>query len=125
MMTVLAILGVVSGLVFPQLGRASRRAQLWRDRSVMVSDLRRARAQAARTGHSVKLEIAADGSGYESAGKRIRSFEGEHLYGDPDAVVFFPDGSSGGAQWVLAGRTGHLAAIVEPGLGSVTAKAAS
>jgi type II secretory pathway pseudopilin PulG len=121
MMAVLAILGMVSALVFPQLGRAAQRAQLWRDRSLMIADLRRARAAAARTGHSVKLEIVADGGGYESAGRRVRSFVGERIVGEPPAVAFFPDGSSDGADWVLGGRTGRLAAVVEPGSGSVTA----
>jgi prepilin-type N-terminal cleavage/methylation domain-containing protein len=119
MMAALAIVGVVSMLVFPELGRASRRAELSRDRSLMVADLRRARADAARTGHSVKLEIVTDGTGYESAGWRIRSFQDERLSGDPQAVAFFPDGSSNGADWILAGRTGRLAASVEPGTGLV------
>lgn len=120
MMAALAIVGLVSALVFPQLGRASHRAQLARDRSLMVADLRRARAEAARAGRSVKLEIVAGGTGYESAGRRIRSFQDERLSGEPEDVVFFPDGSSNGADWVLAGRTGRLAASVEPGTGSVT-----
>jgi prepilin-type N-terminal cleavage/methylation domain-containing protein len=119
MMTALAIVGLVSALVFPQLGQASRRAQLARDRSVMVADLRRARADAARTGHSIKLEIADDGTGYDLAGRRIRTFQDERLSGEPPAVAFFPDGSSGGADWILTGRTGRLAAIVEPGAGLV------
>lgn len=120
MMAALAIVGVVSALVFPELGRAARRAQLSRDRAIMVADLRRARAEAARTGHSVKLEIVADGTGYESAGRRIRSFQDERLSGEPQAVAFFPDGSSNGADWVLVGRTGRLTAAVEPGVGFVT-----
>jgi prepilin-type N-terminal cleavage/methylation domain-containing protein len=120
MMAALAIVGVVSALVFPQLGRAARRAQLSRDRAIMVADLRGARAEAARTGRSVKLEIASDGTGYEKGGRRIRDFAGERLFGEPEAVVFFPDGSSDGADWILAGRTGRLAAAVEPGVGSVT-----
>lgn len=119
MMAALAVVGLISMLVFPELGRAAQRAQLSRDRSVMVADLRRARADAARMGHSVKLEIASDGTGYESAGRRIRSFRDERLSGDPPTVAFFPDGSSNGADWILAGRTGRLAAIVEPGTGSV------
>ncbi|HEY2050864.1 MAG TPA: hypothetical protein VGH03_16110 [Caulobacteraceae bacterium] len=85
----------------------------------MVADLRRARAEAARTGHSVKVEISADGTGYDAAGQRIRTFRDEHLSGEPPAVAFFPDGSSDGADWVLTGPTGRLAAIVEPGVGLV------
>jgi type II secretory pathway pseudopilin PulG len=118
-MTALAIVGLVSALVFPQLGRASRRAQLSRDRSVMVADLRRARAEAARAGHSVTLEITADGTGYDSDGQRVRTFQDERVSGEPAAVAFFADGSSAGADWILTGRTGRLAAVVEPGAGLV------
>jgi prepilin-type N-terminal cleavage/methylation domain-containing protein len=125
MLAVVAILGLVTMLIFPQLDRATRRAQLWRDRAVMLADLRGARAQAARGGRSVSFEISADGRGYESGGRRIRTFEGERLDGEPSAVAFFPDGSSNGARWVLAAPVGRLAVIVEPETGLVRDPGAS
>ena len=123
MLTVLAIVGVVSALVFPQLGRASRRAQLYRDRSVLLADLRRARADAARGGHSVTVEILAGGEAYQPGRGPVRRLEHERLSGEPESIAFFPDGSARGAEWVLTGPTGSLAAFVEPGVGSVTGSA--
>jgi general secretion pathway protein H len=121
MLVVVAILGAITVLTWPQLAGVSRRAALSRDRGILISDLRWARAQAARTGRSVSLQISPDARGYDMADVQLRRFARERLDGAPGVLTFLPDGSSEGGRWRLVGDGGSLAAVVEPGVGLVIA----
>jgi general secretion pathway protein H len=120
MLVVIGILGLISGLVFPSLQGPLQRAQLQSARSELVTNLRMARAGAVRQGHSVAVDISADGRGYGWGQTSVVLPAGLRALSDERAVRFFGDGSSTGGELEIVGRGQSLRVVIDPVTGVVS-----
>jgi general secretion pathway protein H len=114
----LAIFGLISGLVFPDVAQGVVGAAFEQAASGLRADLVMARAQALRTGEPVEVVVDADGRGYGwTPGPQRGLIAGVGLSPAGAHVRFYPDGSSSGGVLSLKGgqRTAQLA--VDPVLG--------
>ena len=114
MLVVVAIMGLIAGLTFANVPRALDRMSLSRARAELAADLRTARADAARRGHAVSLDIADDGRGYGWDQSRVVLPPPLRIEGDSPSINFFADGSSSGGTLKVVGRRGALAVAVDP-----------
>ncbi|WP_419827478.1 type II secretion system protein [Sphingomonas sp.] len=108
MLVVLAVLGLIGGLVWPALAAGSRGQALRSAASGAAATLAAARAKAIRADATVSLPSA--GFGTQSTGVTIATM--------PSAgIVFFPDGSSTGGIVDVAGQgAGYRYAVSRTGI---------
>lgn len=120
----LAIVGLIGTLAYPRLEQASHVAVLRQTVTVLVQDLRRARALAVRSGDAAVLTLAPGGRGYLLPDQSLRPLpEGLALQAAGAAspgIRFFPDGSASGGRVTVTGSGGLLAVAVDPTTGAAT-----
>jgi prepilin-type N-terminal cleavage/methylation domain-containing protein len=108
MLVVLAVLGLIGGLVWPALSAGGRAQALRSAVSGAQATLARARARAIRSDAAVTLPQA--GFGAQPAGVTIATTPAS-------GIGFFPDGSStGGTVDVTDGRQGFRYAVSSTGM---------
>jgi general secretion pathway protein H len=121
-LVVIAITGLISGLMFPRLQGLVTGQEFRTARSQMILGVREARAQAIRSSGDVRFRIADGGKGY-----RVGEGEAVLLPGavrlsqsqGRDGVSFFGDGTSSGGRIVLAGRDRREEFIIFPTTGLI------
>lgn len=102
MLVVVAIMGLIAGLVFPGFTGSIRSASLAQAAERLDGDLWVARADAARQGHATVVELTPDGRGYAGPRGIVRLPAPLRIVGDPRTIQFFADGSAAGATWTMA-----------------------
>lgn len=119
-LVVLAITGLVTGLLFPRL-ESLLDEQVFRTSinsvSLAISDQR---AAAIRTGKTTEFTILPGGSGYSTGTDMVRSLpQGERLAGNRTKMRFYADGSSEGGSLTLADRRRAARITVDADTGSM------
>jgi prepilin-type N-terminal cleavage/methylation domain-containing protein len=117
MLVVVAIMALIAGMTFPNLGRAMDRMNLAQAGADLAANLRIARADAAQRGHAISFEIAEDGHGYGWDQSRVSLPPALKIEGGSD---FFADGTSTGGSFKVVGRAGGLGVSVDPVNGVAT-----
>ena len=102
MLVVVGIMGLIAGLVFPDVLRPLQSVQLNHARTVLLADLRTAHAAAIRRGATVQFEIDDRGTGYGWDHVRVALRPPLRIEADNSAIGFFPDGTSAGGAMSLA-----------------------
>ena len=120
MLVVVALLAMISGLVFAKFRPALQRMALDAAGTELGYTLDQARATALRTSVAQSVELAEDGSAYAYAGHRVRLAASTRLQSDQAEVRFSPNGLSGGAQVELVSGVRHL--LVRVGTDGVVAQ---
>jgi general secretion pathway protein H len=121
MLVVIAIMGLISGIAFPNMVRALQRLPLLQARAALAANLVKARADSARLGQAVRVDFAEDGRAYRFESSEVALPAPVTLRADTRSVVFFADGSSSGAQLRLTGRGKTVIVSVDPTTGVVAA----
>ena len=113
MLVVLAITGLIAGLLFPQVQTAAFALQQRHAREQIAAGAESARGLAVRSGQPAMLSVVADGSGLvvgnpavDNPGRAWRQFplgaaSGLVLTLRPQSILFYPDGSTTGGQLQL------------------------
>jgi general secretion pathway protein H len=114
MLVVVGILGLIAGLAYPAARGAVERSQLERARADLVSNLRLARASAAREGHEIRVDLAPDGAAYAWEQTAVTLPATVHAAGDPGVVKFYVDGTSSGGAWEVRAHARALGVSVDP-----------
>ncbi len=114
MLVVLAIAGLIGGLVFPRLQSASARAEANAAVSGVGAALRTARAAARLRGVPVDFVRTDAGYGVGSAGLGVPA--SVRLAGDP-AITFYPDGTASGGSVAVTGRGTAVRFDIAPATG--------
>lgn len=118
MLVVLAITGLIAGLLYPRIETARGAVQQRLLREQVTAGMAAARSAAMRSG--VPVALSADASGLLIAGtRRIAVSTTQPLSLQPRTVLFYPDGSSTGGQLTLGtGRAQTTFAIPRIGAGT-------
>jgi general secretion pathway protein H len=113
-----AILGLITGLVFPAVARGLGGLAFQEAAAGLRADLAMARDQALRTGDPVALVVDDSGGGYGwTPGPQRALIAGVRLAPRGGLVRFYPDGSSSGGLFALSGGRRTVRLAVTPGLG--------
>ena len=100
MLVVLAITGLIAGLLYPRIETARGAVQQRLLREQVTAGMAAARSAAMRSG--VPVALSADASGLVIAGtRRIVVSTTQPLSLQPRSIQFYPDGSSTGGQLTL------------------------
>lgn len=100
MLVVLAITGLIAGLLYPRIETARGAMQQRLLREQVAAGLAAARSAAMRSG--VPVALSTDASGLVIAGtRRIAVSTTQPLSLQPRSIQFYPDGSSTGGQLTL------------------------
>jgi general secretion pathway protein H len=118
MLVVVAILALVTGLVFPNVPRPLERMSQMQARAALAANLRMARADAAHLGRAVAVDIADDGRSYGWEGSSVVLPGALRVQGETRQVRFFADGSSSGGRIWIAGRGQPLGVAIDPVTGA-------
>lgn len=117
MLVVLGILGLVTAMVFPSVVHPLQRMTQLQARAALAANLRLARAAAARQGHAVIVDLAADGRGYGWQGAAVALPDPLRVEGQARSIRFFADGSSsGGRFWIESGERAEAVAVSPSGV---------
>jgi general secretion pathway protein H len=121
LLVVLAILGLIGGLIYPGLARAIRGQQFRGAAAGAVAILREARARAFARQATVRIRAGGDGGQL-----RVDDQAPEPLPADVRAIVapasgilFFGDGTSSGGALLLQGEGRRVRLVVAPATGLV------
>lgn len=123
-LVVVAIIGLMAAVGFPQLHQALDTLARRQTVAIVAARLREARADALREDAAVVFALTPDGRGYGETGRAVaRTPPGVLLASRGDVpgggIAFYGDGSSsGGVVWVRAGRR-SLAINVTAGAGVI------
>lgn len=110
-LVIVAITGLVSGLLFPRLETQADRAAFQQMFSKLDADVRAARNSALRSDELVRVAISQDHHGYFINGTAISLPGTMTLVAQPDSfLLFFADGRSTGG--ILTLEAGHRRAQV-------------
>jgi len=119
MLVVLAIAGLIGGIVFPRLQAATARAEAQATISGVAAALRTARAAARLRGVPVAF-LNTDAS--YGVGAAALTVPGSVRIDGPGRILFYADGTSSGGQVAVRGRGAAIRFAVSPvtGLASVS-----
>lgn len=115
MLAVLAITGLIAGLVYPQIETARLAVRQRLAREQVAAGLEAARATALRSGKPVALSAEA-GALVIGGARRIAITYPDTLALQPRIVLFYPDGSTTGGR-LMMGQTSLAIARVGAGSG--------
>lgn len=105
LLVILAILGLMAGIVFPAVDKAIRRQSLVDSARRVELGLRSARAAAVASGAPVRFLAARDGHGFSFAGRDDRLPDDVAIVLPGSGILFFADGSAiGGGVEISDGR---------------------
>jgi general secretion pathway protein H len=125
-LVVVAILGLVAAIGFPQMQRTLRLFSQQQTVATVAARLRQARAEALRTDGPVAFAVSADGRGYATTGRKLDPTPPDVLLAEASpaggAIVFFGDGSSTGGAVTVTAAGRNIAVAVSPGTGSVAVR---
>ena len=113
MLVVVALLAMISGLVFANFRPALQRMALDAAGTELGYTLAQARATALRTSAAQSVELAEDGSAYAYGGRRVRLPASTRLRSDQANIRFSPNGLSDGARVELVSGARRLLLRVE------------
>lgn len=110
LLLVLALLGVIAGVVTPATGRFLDRLSFRRQAAVLIASTRYARLMAVGKGRPVAMRFDRQAqlfhfSGAVEGDKEINLPEGTEFELSPETLVFFPDGLATPGR--LVARSGH------------------
>ncbi|WP_298191378.1 type II secretion system protein [Novosphingobium sp.] len=114
MLVVLAITGLITGLLYPQIGTATLAIRQRLAREQVAAGVEAARAMALRSGGPVALSADRDAPALLVGGTRRITLDATgqiRLTMRPQTIMFYPDGSTTGGQLVLG--TGRDAAAFD------------
>ncbi len=119
-----AILGLISALAFPALGRSVDALALDGAATALATELTSARATALRSGRGVRFDIATDARGYGwravgGGARRVALPPRVTIAMQPAAIGFYPDGSSTGARLALDAGRGRRTIAVDAATGLI------
>ena len=121
MLVVVAVLGLVTGLAYPELRQSlARRSQQAAARAATVN-LRVARAEAVRTGRAVAVTGDRQGRSYGWSTTRIAI--DAPLRAETGGIVFFGDGSASGGGVTIVGPQARMTTRVDAVTGIAVAGA--
>ena len=113
MLVVLAMTGLIAGLLYPQLQTATNAIQQRHAREQVAAGAEGARALAIRSGQPAMLSAMDGGNGLVIAAQTVvwrqlplGNTGALRLSVRPQSIVFYPDGSTSGGQLQLASATG-------------------
>lgn len=104
MLVVLAITGLIAGLLYPQIETARRSVQQRTAREQVAAGAEAARAMALRSGAPVALRADEEGAMLLIGGARRITLDGAgqiRLTLRPQTILFYPDGSTTGGELML------------------------
>ncbi len=104
MLVVLAITGLIAGLLYPQIEAARFAVQQRAAREQVAAGAEAARSMALRSGAPVALRSGEDGAVLLIGGARRITLDGSsqiHLILRPQTILFYPDGSTTGGEIML------------------------
>jgi prepilin-type N-terminal cleavage/methylation domain-containing protein len=118
-MVVLAIVGLISGLAFPNLARGLQARSLQHAARTLAGDLVLARGDAIRRGQPVTFAVSADGAAYGWTGAERRTLGPEtRLAMSQPLITFDTDGVTGSAVTLtLRGPPGECRLTLDPATG--------
>ena len=119
MLVVVGLMGLIAGVTFPSLQGALDHARLEHARADLVANLRLARAAAAREGHEIRVDLAADGASYGWEQTAVALPPGLKASAEREAMKFYVDGTSSGGVWTLGAKGRSLGVAVDPATGVV------
>lgn len=113
MLVVLAMTGLIAGLLYPQLQTAAFAIQQRHAREQVAAGAEGARALATRSGQPAMMSAAQGGTGIVIGTKAgtwrqltLGSNSALRLQLRPQSIIFYPDGSTSGGQVLLSSTTG-------------------
>jgi prepilin-type N-terminal cleavage/methylation domain-containing protein len=117
-LVVIAVLALVSGLLFPRVERTVENVQFASARSAVQAATLAARAEAARTDSTVLLQPSNDGRTLLSNGRAIASLPPSiRVQSDAEGLRFFGDGSAGGGSLNVIAPRGQAELLIADGTG--------
>lgn len=119
-LVVVAIVGMVSAIIAPNIGTSLDLLSLRQSASVLQADLRTARATALRTGSRVIVAPLRNGSGYDWVGG-TRRFPGDVAMKMSGPIAFLPDGSMIPADVSIASGNRRIPVSIDPITGAIKA----
>lgn len=118
MLVVLAITGLIAGLLYPQIETARFAVRQRQVRDQVTAGIEAARAAALRSGAPVALRAEA-GELVIAGSRRIAITATDKLALQPRTILFYPDGSAAGGQLTFgSGRHQTAVAIARVGAGN-------
>jgi general secretion pathway protein H len=122
-LVVVALTGLLGGLMFPRLQGAVAGQEFRTARSAMILGVREARAQAIRSGREARFLIAAGGTGFQVQGKALQAIPASVQLGkgggSDTPLSFYADGTSNGGRLALVSRDRRAEFIVFPTTGLI------
>ena len=119
MLVIVAILSLVTGIIFPSLDRAMRRQDFANSCARLELALRTARAVAIRSDVPVRFKVSADGHGFSYGAVSERLPDTTKLTGPDRDIAFFADGSAMGGTIAIADRGLMRRWSVRPSTGAI------
>ena len=122
----IGVLGLITGLAFPELGHLRQGAVFRQANSLLASDMRWAHATAMRTDSDVIMVVGRNGRFYGIGNGRIRDLpDGMEVRArNVRELRFFGDGTTSGGSLILIGFQRRAALSVDPTTGNVVLEGA-
>lgn len=122
LLVILAILSLLAGIAFPAMDKAMRRQAFVAAATRFEGGLRGARAQAVRSGATVRFAIAADRRSYGYRGAVVQ-LPDDVLGQAPAGIDFFADGTSAGGSLAIVSDGLRRSWRVRPATGAIEREA--
>jgi general secretion pathway protein H len=119
MLVILAIVALISGILFPSVERALQRQDFAAAKLRVEGALRAARAAAIRGGDTVRFDATRDRRTLRYAGAVERLPDSAAITVSGEGIAFFPDGSTTGGEVVLANRSQTVRWAVRSATGAI------
>ena len=118
-MVVLAIVGLISGLAFPNIARGIQAQSLRHEFRTLSSDLMLARGDAIRKGQPVTFAVSADGRAYGWTGAERRLLGPDTRLAMSQAAITFDTDGAAGSEVILSlrGPPGERRMALDPATG--------
>jgi general secretion pathway protein H len=117
-LVVIAVLALVSGLLFPRVERTIENVQFASARSTVQAAALAARAEAARTDSTILLQTSGDGRSLLSNGRAIAGLPPSiRVHSNAEGLRFFGDGSAAGGALDVISPRGQAELLIADGTG--------
>lgn len=119
MLVILAIIALISGIMFPSVERALQRQELVAAKLSVEGALRATRAAAIRGGGTVRFDTTPDRRAIRYAGTVEELPKSATITVSDRGIAFFPDGSTSGGEVILLDRSGVVRWAVRSTTGAI------
>ena len=119
MLVILAIVALISGILFPSVERALQRQDFAAAKMRVEGALRAARAAAIRGGDAVRLDATRDRRALRYASTFDRLPDTATVNVSDKGIAFFPDGSTSGGEVVLADGSRTVRWVIRSATGAI------